>query len=127
MGNAPCLSGSCFPAAWQQGVGSAFMAALNSGRQTFPGIAYTQIYSRLDDVVTPDVDGSLSVLPTSPLCPNVAIQDVCPTDTSEHLTIIASPTAYAVALDAFQHPGQPADLRRVKLAPTVPRRARCPG
>lgn len=115
VGNAPCAIGSCIPAAWQQGVGSRFMAALNSGRQTFPGIAYTAIYSRLDDVVTPDVDGALSVLPPGPDVTNVAIQDVCPLDVSEHLTIIASPTAWAVALDAFRHPGHPADLRRVHV------------
>ena len=117
VGNAPCSTGSCFPAAWQQGVGSAFMAALNSGRQTFPGIAYTQIFSRFDDVVTPDIDGSLSVLPTGPNVFNIAIQDVCPTDTTEHLTIVASPTAYAIALDAFRHPGHIPDLRRITLAP----------
>jgi hypothetical protein len=115
VGNAPCLSGSCFPAAWQQSVGSHFMAALNSGRRTFPGIAYTAIYSRLDDVVTPDVDGSLSKLPPGPNVTNVAIQDVCPTDLSEHLLIPASPTAFAIAMDAFAHPGRPADLHRIKL------------
>lgn len=115
VGDGPCLSGSCVPAAWQQGVGSRFMEALNSGQQTFDGIAYTAIYSRLDDVVTPDLDGALSVLPPGPNVTNVAIQDVCAADLSEHLLIIASPTAYAIALDAIEHPGEPADLRRVAV------------
>lgn len=113
VANGACLAGSCVPAAWQQSVGSDFMAALNSGQQTFDGIAYTVIYSRLDEVVTPNLDGSLSVLPEGPNVTNVAIQDLCPTDLSEHLAIIASPAAYAVALDAFQHPGEAADLGRV--------------
>jgi hypothetical protein len=115
VGNTPCLSGSCFPAAWQQGVGSQFMAALNSRQQTFPGISYTVIYSRVDEVVTPNVDGALSVLPPGPNVVNVAIQDVCPLDLSEHLLIPASPTAYAIALEAFRHPERPADLRRVQV------------
>jgi triacylglycerol esterase/lipase EstA (alpha/beta hydrolase family) len=117
VGNAPCLIGSCVPAAWQQAVGSDFMEALNSGQQTFPGIAYTAIYSRTDEVVTPDVDGALSVLPEGPNVTNVAIQDVCALDLSEHLLIIASPTAYAIALDAIRHPGEPADLGRVTVDP----------
>lgn len=121
VGNGPCLVGSCIPAAWQQSVGSQFMAALNSRTQTFAGIAYTVIYSRLDEVVTPDVDGALSVLPPGPNVTNVAIQDVCPADLSEHLLIPASPTAYAVALDAFRHPGEPADLDRVRVTqPCLP-------
>lgn len=113
--NGLCLVGSCVPAAWQQSVGSDFMAALNSGQQTFDEIAYTVIYSRLDEVVTPNLDGALSVLPEGPNVTNVAIQDLCPADVSEHLAIIASPTAYAVALDAFRHPGEAADLSRVTV------------
>ena len=112
-----CAAGACVPAAWQQRVGSQFMEALNSGTQTFPGIAYTVIYSRLDTVVTPNADGALSVLPEGPNVTNVAITDVCPLDLSEHLTIIASPVAWAVALDAIRHPGRPADLGRVSVPP----------
>jgi hypothetical protein len=121
VGNAPCVIGMCIPAAWQQGVGSQFMSALNSGRATFPGIAYTAIYSRNDDIVTPDGDGRLSMLPPGRNVTNVAIQDVCATDYSDHLLIVASPAAYAVALDAIQHPGHPADLSRVHPAqPCLP-------
>src|SRR5690606_34053853 len=90
--------------------------ALNSGPQTFDEIAYTMIWSRLDEVVTPNADGALSLLPEGPNVRNVAIQDVCATDLSEHLLIIASPTAWAIALDAFRYPGQPADLPRVEPA-----------
>lgn len=121
VANGPCLLGSCVPAAWQQSVGSEFMRALNSGAQTFPEIAYTAIYSRTDEVVTPDVDGALSTLPPGPNVLNVALQDVCALDLSEHLTIIASPTAYAIAMDAIRHPGRPADLSRVTVTqPCLP-------
>ena len=121
-----CLGGSCIPAGWQQAVGSAFMDALNSGRQTFDGIAYTVIYSRLDEVVTPNLDGALSVLPQGSNVRNVAIQVLCATDVSEHLAIVASPTAWALARDAFLHPGEIADLRRVRIPwPCLP--GRMPG
>lgn len=113
VANAACIVRLCVPAAWQQRVGAQFMDALNSGRQVFDGIAYTAIYSRTDDVVTPDVDGSLSKLPPGPNVLNVAIQDVCPLDLSEHLLIPASNTAWTIALDAFEHPGEPADLGRI--------------
>jgi hypothetical protein len=121
VGNSACLQGSCVPAAWQQAVGAAFMAALDSGAVTFRGIAYTAIYSRVDDVVTPDATGALSELPPGPNVLNVAIQDVCPADLSDHLAIPASPTAYAIALDAIQHPGHPANLGRVHVTqPCLP-------
>ncbi len=121
VANGDCTAGMCDPAVWQQAVGAQFMAALNSGQQTFPGIAYTVIYSRVDDVVTPDVTGALSVLPPGPNVTNVAIQDLCPTDLSDHLSIPASPTAYAVAVDALEHPGEPADLADVHVSqPCLP-------
>jgi hypothetical protein len=111
-----CAVGSCVPAAWQQAVGSQFMAALNSRAQVFANIAYTALYTRYDDVVTPDLDGALSQLPPGPNTTTIALQDVCPTDASEHLTIPASNTAWALALDAFQHPGQPASVKRIDTA-----------
>lgn len=116
VANGACSIGRCVPAAWQQARGSRFMAALNSGQQTFPGIAYTVIFSRTDEVVTPNVDGSLSVLPASPLVTNTAVQDVCPTDLSEHLGIIASPGAYALARAAIAHPDRPATLEEARAA-----------
>jgi hypothetical protein len=125
VANGPCVGGTCIPAAWQQSVGSAFMAALNSRAQVFDGIAYTALYTRYDDVVTPDYDGALSQLPEQPNTVTIALQDVCPSDTSEHLTIPASNTAWALALDAFEHPRRPASVDTVDTAkvcadPTMP-------
>jgi triacylglycerol esterase/lipase EstA (alpha/beta hydrolase family) len=121
VASAACAAGSCVPAAWQQAVGSQFMAALDSVQVTFPKIAYTVIYTRNDDVVTPDVNGDLSVLPAGPNVTNVAIQSICPTDDSDHLTLVASPAAYAVAINAIDHPGHPADLAHVHVGqPCLP-------
>jgi hypothetical protein len=121
VANAACAAGSCVPAVWQQAIGSQFMAALDSDQVTFPSIAYTVIYTRNDDVVTPDVNGDLSVLPAGPNITNVAIQDICPTDDSDHLTLVASPAAYAVAINAIDNPGHPADLAAVHTSqPCLP-------
>jgi hypothetical protein len=121
VASAACAAGSCVPAAWQQSVGSQFMAALDSDQVTFRKIAYTVIYTRNDDVVTPDVNGDLSVLPAGPNVTNVAIQDICPTDDSDHLTLVASPAGYAVAINAIDNPGHPANLADVHVSqPCLP-------
>jgi hypothetical protein len=119
--SALCVPGTCIPAAWQQARGSRFMTALNSRARTFPGIAYTVIYSRLDEVLTPNLDGALSKLPAGPNVTNAAVQDVCPLDVSEHLAIVVSPTTFRIAIDAIEHPGRPARVpTQVPLAECVP-------
>jgi len=46
---------------------------------------------------------------------NIATQDVCPTSTADHLSIgTYDPVAYALTIDAFDHPG-PADPKRIPL------------
>jgi triacylglycerol esterase/lipase EstA (alpha/beta hydrolase family) len=51
--NAVCVL-TCAPAIWQQRWNSAFIAALNSIQETFPGISYTDIYTNTDEVVVPN-------------------------------------------------------------------------
>jgi triacylglycerol esterase/lipase EstA (alpha/beta hydrolase family) len=109
---ATCLATrSCAPAIWQQATGAHFLQALNSGAETFGGIAYTTVYSRLDEVVVPNFDakGSSSLHGGQGQIVNVAAQRICPTDTSEHVLMgTTDPVAYALALSALDNPG-PAD------------------
>jgi Lipase (class 2) len=105
----------CAPSFWQQRTGSAFLAALNSDQETFPGISYTNIYTDTDEVVVPNIGPE----PSSALhggggsITNVAIQQVCPLDLSEHIGIgTYDNTAYQIAMDAVTHPG-PANPARV--------------
>ena len=72
----------CAAADWQQSDKSQFIAALNSYQETFPGISYTEVYSHIDEIVTPNSDdtGSSSVHGGGGAITNVAIQDVCPAD-----------------------------------------------
>src|SRR5215204_4965299 len=88
-GAGPLCSISCAAADWQQSDKSEFIKAVNSHQETFPGISYTEIYSHFDEIVTPNSDdtGSSSLHGGGGAITNVAIQDVCPADPSEHLAI----------------------------------------
>lgn len=113
-GAGPLCSISCAAADWQQSDKSEFIKAVNSHQETFPGISYTEIYSHFDEIVTPNSDdtGSSSLHGGGGAITNVAIQDVCPADPSEHLAIGTQDlVAYDLAIDALQHPG-PADPTR---------------
>jgi triacylglycerol esterase/lipase EstA (alpha/beta hydrolase family) len=106
----------CMPAQWQQAAGSSFMAALNSEPETFAGISYTNIYTRHDGTVEPNADdsGSTSLHGGSGRIANIALQDVCPIDPSNHILAgFADHIAFALAKDALTRPG-PADLDVVK-------------
>jgi pimeloyl-ACP methyl ester carboxylesterase len=108
-----CIPG-CAPAFWQQRDTADFINALNSYQETFPGISYTVAYTRLDEVVFPNLAGQGSALHGGGGdITNVAIQQVCPLDISDHLAIgTYDPVAYAIAIDALSHPG-PADPSRL--------------
>ncbi|MGP3736772.1 esterase/lipase family protein [Streptomyces sp. GDS52] len=71
------------PALAQQITGSAFLAKLNAGGDTVPGVRYTVLATRYDEVVTPYRSQYLS----GPNVRNVLLQDLCPLDLSEHLAI----------------------------------------
>ena len=111
-----CSTGPCHPSHWQQAATSRFVEALNSRAEAFRGVDYTVVYTRYDQIVTPNVDGSGSSINNGErYVVNVALQDVCPTNTAEHLAIGSyDPVAYALAIDALDHRG-PADPSRVPV------------
>lgn len=100
---------SCTPANWQQITGSRFLAALNRGRETYAGVDYTEISTRFDDVVVPSTSAYLT--PGTNVT-NVAVQDVCPTETVDHFGMAYDNAAWLIALDALTHRG-PARPSRV--------------
>ncbi|MFF3752799.1 esterase/lipase family protein [Streptomyces sp. NPDC002018] len=71
------------PALADQVAGSAFLTKLNEGGDTVPGVRYTVIATRYDEVVTPYRSQFLS----GPEVRNVLLQDLCPVDLSEHVAI----------------------------------------
>jgi triacylglycerol esterase/lipase EstA (alpha/beta hydrolase family) len=110
----PMCKAGCQPAIWQQALGSRFIQAMNSYQETFAGISYTQIYTHLDQIVQPNLDehGSTSLTGPGDIT-NVATQDVCPANLADHIAVGSyDPVAYALAVDALEHPG-PADPQRI--------------
>ena len=71
------------PALADQVAGSPFLTRLNAGGDTVPGVRYTVIATRYDEVVTPYRTQFLS----GPDVRNVLLQDLCPLDLSEHVAI----------------------------------------
>ncbi|MFF5481133.1 esterase/lipase family protein [Streptomyces sp. NPDC012935] len=74
------LLSTATPALAQQMAGSAFMTKLNEGGDTVPGVRYTVIATKYDEVVTPYRTQFLN----GPDVNNVLIQDRCAVDLSEH-------------------------------------------
>ncbi|MEU2184506.1 esterase/lipase family protein [Streptomyces thermolilacinus] len=71
------------PALADQIAGSPFLQRLNEGGDTVPGVRYTVIATKYDEVVTPYRSSFLD----GPNVRNVLLQDLCPLDLSEHLAI----------------------------------------
>ena len=87
----------------EQMAGSPFLARLNAGHETEPGVHYTVIESRYDDVVTPYTSAFLA---PGPNVHNVTLQDGCPLDLGDHLAIIYDERALAFTMNALDpaHP-----------------------
>ncbi|EGD55048.1 esterase/lipase family protein [Gordonia neofelifaecis] len=82
----------------EQSVGSSFIEKLNAGRTTFPGVDYTIVASRYDEVVTPYDSAFLR----APGVRNVTLQNGCEQDTSDHLSMVYSPRAMSIVLNALR-------------------------
>jgi triacylglycerol esterase/lipase EstA (alpha/beta hydrolase family) len=96
--------GNC-PACEQQEVGSAFLTELNSGGDTVPGVEYTVVQTRYDEVVTPYTSAFLS----GPGVTNILLQNQCVLDLGEHLSMPYDHIAAADVLTALDpaHPAKP--------------------
>ena len=92
----------------QQIAGSPFMQTLNAGDQTPPPVDYTVIETRNDEVVTPYQSEFLPG--PSDRVTNVLLQNLCPSDVTEHAGIIYDSPALQLAMNAVGRPG-PADSR----------------
>jgi hypothetical protein len=110
-----CAQLGCRPAVFQQAADSEFVQALNSATETFPGISYTNIYSKFDELVVPNSgpDNCISCLSTGDGdIANIQTQELCPLDISDHVLIGVAAATYALVVDALTHDG-PAVLARV--------------
>ena len=87
----------------EQMAGSAFLAKLNAGHETEPGVHYTVIETRYDDVVTPYTSAFLAPGPTSTTS---RCRTDAPLDLGDHLAIIYDERALADVRNALDpaHP-----------------------
>jgi triacylglycerol esterase/lipase EstA (alpha/beta hydrolase family) len=103
---------ACGPSCEEQFEGSTFLTDLNAGGDTVPGVGYTVIETRYDEVVTPYTSAFL----TGPEVTNVELQQQCPLDASEHL---ATPFDH-VALRDVLNVLDPAHARAPSCGPVLP-------
>lgn len=85
------------PAIRDQQYDSEFMAELNEGGDTVPGVTYTVIATRYDEIVTPYQSQFLEGSAVT----NILLQDHCPLDLSEHLAISFDANALRFVLNAL--------------------------
>ena len=85
-----------FPAGTQMLKGSEFIETMRSGgTPAVPGITYTNIVTKYDELVIPYKSG------IEPGMTNIVVQDVCRRDLSDHLAIAADPVAAQLVLNAL--------------------------
>jgi pimeloyl-ACP methyl ester carboxylesterase len=75
--------------------GSEFLRKMNTGGPAVPGVVYTMIMTRYDELVIPYTSGVM------PGATNIVIQDQCPQDFSEHLALAFDPNAGRDILNAL--------------------------
>ena len=82
--------------------GSAFISRLRDGGVAVPGVAYTSIVTRNDELVVPYTSG----VETAPNMTNIVVQKQCPLDQAEHVSMAADPVVAQDVLNALdpQHP-----------------------
>lgn len=107
------LSTTCV-ACVEQEEGSSLLATLNAN-PTMPGVSYTVIESRDDEVVTPYTN---AFLPSAPNVTNITVQNQCALDESDHLEIASDPIAMADMLNALD-PDQPVTVPCLLVLPVT--------
>ncbi|MFI5529363.1 esterase/lipase family protein [Kitasatospora sp. NPDC051853] len=106
------LLGPACPACVDQEFDSPFITALNAGGETVPGVRYTVIASKFDEVVTPYTSAFLD----GPGVTNITLQDGCPLDAADHLEIAYDPVTLTHVLNALD----PAHPRTVPCTVVLP-------
>ncbi|WP_280235902.1 esterase/lipase family protein [Nocardia cyriacigeorgica] len=94
------------PANIEQVFGSPFLTRLNADGDTVPGVDYTIVGSRWDEIVNPYDWTFLRPGPDATVT-NLTLQEGCEQDLSDHLTMMYSPRATSMVLRALDPATQP--------------------
>lgn len=93
-------------------VGSDFVAKMRAGGAAVPGITYTNIVTRYDELVTPYTSGIEAGMR------NIVVQDQCSIDFTDHVEIAADPVAATDVLNALD-PAHPRPVQCQLVLPAV--------
>jgi hypothetical protein len=91
---------------------SSFIKNLNAHGFALPGVTYTNVMTKYDELVWPYTSGYLN----APNVTNIVLQDQCPEDLGEHGTVAYDPTAAQDMLNALD----PAHASAVPCVPVLP-------
>lgn len=87
-----------YPSQADQIKGSPLLKKLHSRPLIHPSVNYTVITTKYDDVVTPYTS---QLLPAAPNTKNIVVQDLCPTNYTDHYANVFDPDSLNAALQAF--------------------------
>jgi len=99
---APLLPGLICMSCNQQTWGSDFLTKLNADDETPGDVSYTQIETKLDEVVVPYTSAFLTPGPNTT---NITLQTKCPLVLAEHILIPTVRSTISYTLDALTHDG----------------------
>lgn len=109
----PLLNPVC-AACGQVVFGSAFLEQLRAGGVAAPGVRYTNIVTRYDELVLPYTNGTFD----SPQATNITVQDGCEVDLADHISIVTDLRAIDHALNALD-PEHPRPVRCAVVLPAI--------
>ncbi|WP_426705936.1 esterase/lipase family protein [Corynebacterium auriscanis] len=98
-------------AGYQQEYGSEFIRKLNEGGETQPGVEYTIIGTKYDEISTP-YDATFLSAGRGATVRNITMQDGCVEDHSDHMTMSYSPRGVDLVRHALDPKLVPADQIR---------------
>ncbi|RMI28083.1 lipase family alpha/beta hydrolase [Nocardia stercoris] len=104
-------------AAVQQAEGAPYMVQLNAGGDTVPGVRYTTIGSRVDEMIQPFDNIALHGAGAT----NLVLQDLCPADLTGHFHMVYDPYVQQLVLNTLdpEHARTP-DCVPVALGTEIP-------
>jgi triacylglycerol esterase/lipase EstA (alpha/beta hydrolase family) len=104
-------------AAVEQAQGTPFMRELNDGGDTVPGVDYTTIGSRVDEMIQPF--GSIAL--RGPGAHNLVLQELCPSDLTGHFHMVYDPYVQQLLHNVLDpRHQQPLECRPVPLGTGIP-------
>jgi triacylglycerol lipase len=94
----------------QMATGSSFMKKMRKGGVAVPGVRYTNIMTKYDELVSPYTSGREKGMR------NLVVQDFCATDYTEHFEMAADPVAARIVLNTLD----PAHRKKVPCTYVAP-------